>query len=69
MATRTKYGNHLMRFSESDTPIEPKNKISFASFCKTVWQLSNTNLHYHDFMRIHEGNLKRMFCPEKLVKV
>lgn len=64
---QTKDGVPLM-YGDRAAPLKSipvENKISLDSFMKTVWQLSFTNLHYIDFVKIHKESLKRMFNPEK----
>lgn len=54
----------LFLYSFDDKPIV--NKITFNSFVKHVWELSNTNLHYYDFKNLFLDDLKVIFKPIKI---
>lgn len=55
-----------MKYTNTDIPIDFKKKQSYKSFTKTVWQLTNTNLHYIDFCEIHKAKLEAIYKPVKI---
>ena len=54
------------RHTKSNDPILGVNKITYSHFLKTVWVLSNTNLHIKDFEAEYGEQLKRIFHPVPL---
>lgn len=52
---------NMMLYTKSNTAIPHKNKITFNQFMKTIWMLSNTNLHYHDFKEHFKTDMLKMF--------
>lgn len=64
MKNLTKISNQ----SKSNASHPQGRKISFKSFMKTVWQFSQTNLHYTDFTNLFEDDLKQMFKPINIEK-
>ena len=50
-------------------PFEFEKKMTFNRFMSMIWACSNTNLHYIDFKRLFEADMKRMFRPVKIEKV
>lgn len=57
---------YKIKYSLGNDPI--KNKITFNSFLKSVWELSNTNLHYVDFVAVFGNDLKAIFKPYRIKK-
>ena len=51
------------RFTTSPDPILGTNKITWTHFVRSVWVLSNTNLHVKDFEAEFGADLYRMFHP------
>lgn len=51
------------RFTTSNEPILGANKITWAHFVRSVWVLSNTNLHVKDFEAEFRVELTRIFYP------
>ena len=50
-------------------PVEFRKKMTFNFFMRTVWTCSNTNLHYVDFKKVFEEDMKRMFRRVRLEEV
>lgn len=48
-------------YTTSNETILHKDKITFNQFMKTIWMLSNTNLHYVDFKNMFKYDMKRMY--------
>lgn len=56
----------IFRHTKSNDPILGTNKITYAHFVKSVWCLTNTNLHFKDFEAEFADELKRMFYPVQI---
>ena len=57
------FTGRIFPHTKSNDPILGVNKITYAHFIKTVWVLSNTNLHIKDFEAEFGADLRRMFNP------
>ena len=57
-----------MRYTRSEKPIPITRKQSFKAFMKAVWVLSQTNMHYRDFVDSYEQILKQVYNPVRISK-
>ena len=66
LAESAKLRGRIFRHTKSNEPILGANKTTYAHFVKTVWVLSNTNLHPKDFEAEFGADLTRMFHPVRI---
>ena len=59
----------LLPHTKDTKPIDFNRKMTFNKFMSIVWACSETNLHYIDFKRLFEADMKRMFRPVKIEKM
>ena len=55
-------------YTDHKKTLDQKTKITFKSFVRHTWEMSQTNLHFIDFKTLYEEQLKKMFKPVNIEK-